>query len=69
MNATRILKTIGSVTVGLLLGLSAEQAAKTTIDGAQETVNYFKETKTVKKHFWSKPVEVYARNGKPVKKK
>lgn len=48
------------------IGAGAAVGTTTAIDAGISAYEKYNETEMVKKHFWSRPVEVYVRNGKPV---
>lgn len=50
------------------LGGAAGIATVKGIDYGMDTYKKYTATEMVKKHFWSRPVEVYVRNGQPVRK-
>lgn len=63
------MKGVASLAVGTTAGVGL---AVTVVGGAEAgkaTYHYFTDTEMYKKHFWSRPIEVYCRNGQPVNKK
>ena len=62
-------KEVVASTVSSLIGLAVFKEAIGVVETGKVVYHYNTDTMMVKKHFWSKPVEVYVKNGKPVIKK
>lgn len=67
--AVKVGKELVASTVASLVGISVFKEALCVAETGKAVYHYNTDTVMVKKHFWSKPVEVYVKNGKPVNKK
>ncbi len=67
--AVKVGKEVIVSTVSTLIGISVGKEAINAVETGKAIYHYNTDTVMVKKHFWSKPVEVYVKNGKPVNKK
>lgn len=59
-------KATASTMVGATVGLSMAATVVGLGEAGNSVYHYYTDTEMVKPHWWSKPVEVYCRNGEPV---